>query len=64
MQQPVASDRNGKAVKLKERSKVKPEVIVLSSDSEKEKKTKVSGGQRIARRVPTLTHILTTCSRV
>ena len=60
----AASDRNGKAVKLKERSKVKPEVIVLSSDSEKEKKTKVSGGQRIARRVPTLTHILTTCSRV
>ena len=60
----AASDRNGKAVKLKELSKVKPEVIVLSSDSEKEKKTKVSGGQRIARRVPTLTHILTTCSRV
>ncbi|OEL26356.1 Cyclin-B1-3 [Dichanthelium oligosanthes] len=59
----AASDRNGKAVKLKELSKVKPEVIVISSDSEKEKKAKVSGGQRIARRVPTLTDILTTCSR-
>ncbi|PUZ57221.1 hypothetical protein GQ55_5G411700 [Panicum hallii var. hallii] len=59
----AASDRNGTAVKLKERSKVKPEVIVISSESEREKKTKVSGGQRIARRVPTLTDILTTCSR-
>jgi cyclin B len=60
----AAPDRNGKAVKLKERSKVKPELIVISSDSEKEKKAKVSGGQRVARRVPTLTNILTTCSRV
>ncbi|TKW12447.1 hypothetical protein SEVIR_5G036300v4 [Setaria viridis] len=59
----AAPDRNGKAVKLKEWSKVKPEVIVISSDSEKEKKAKVSGGQRVARRVPTLTYILTTCSR-
>ncbi|CAO2184891.1 unnamed protein product [Urochloa humidicola] len=57
------SDRNGKTVKLKEQSKVKTEVIVISSDSEKEKKTKVSGGRRVARRVPTLTDILTTCSR-
>ncbi|CAL4957152.1 unnamed protein product [Urochloa decumbens] len=59
----AVSDRNGKAVKLKEQSKVKPEVIVISSDSEKEKKAKVSGGRRVARRVPTLTDILTTCSR-
>ncbi|KAJ1283369.1 hypothetical protein BS78_03G123200 [Paspalum vaginatum] len=59
----AAPDRNGKAVKLKECCKVKPEVIVISSDSEKEKKAKVSGGQGAYRRVPTLTSVLTTCSR-
>ncbi|CAO2203241.1 unnamed protein product [Urochloa humidicola] len=59
----AVSERNGKTVKLKEQSKVKPEVIVVSSDSEKEKKAKVSGGRRVSRRVPTLTDILTTCSR-
>lgn len=60
----VASGRNGNAIKLKEQRKLKPEVIVISSDSEKEKKTKVSGGQRIPRRVPTLFDKLTDCSRV
>jgi hypothetical protein len=41
-----------------------PEVIVISSDSEKEKKA--SGGKRASRRAPiqTLTSILTKCSRV
>ncbi|WVZ71544.1 hypothetical protein U9M48_020119 [Paspalum notatum var. saurae] len=47
----AAPDRNGKAVKLKECCKVKPEVIAISS------------GQRGSRRVPTLTSVLTTCSR-
>nr|CAB3476936.1 unnamed protein product [Digitaria exilis] len=45
----VASGRNGKAIKLKEEKKLKPEVITISSDSEK-KKTEVPGGQNIARR--------------
>ncbi|XP_062208388.1 cyclin-B1-3-like [Phragmites australis] len=64
-QKPVvaAADKRGKAVKLKESNKLKPEVIVISSDSENEKKA--SGGQRVARRAPihTLTSILTKCSR-
>ncbi|GJN06332.1 hypothetical protein PR202_ga24052 [Eleusine coracana subsp. coracana] len=60
---PVATDRRGKAVKLKESNKPKPEVIVISSDSEKDKKA--LGGQRASRRTPiqTLTSILTKCSR-
>ncbi|TVU22710.1 hypothetical protein EJB05_32427 [Eragrostis curvula] len=59
----VAADRRGKAIKLKESNKLKREVIVTSSDSEKEKKA--SGGQRVSRRAPiqTLTSILTKCSR-
>ena len=56
-------NRNGKAVKLKE-CKVKPEVIVTIPDSEKEKKGKFPGGQRVCRRVPTLFDNLTKCSRV
>lgn len=61
---PVAADRGGKAVKPKESNKPKPEVIVISSDSEKEKK--ITGGQRASRRAPiqTLTSILAKCSRV
>ncbi|XP_023156468.2 cyclin-B1-3 [Zea mays] len=55
-------NRNGKAVKLKE-CKVKPEVIVTIPDSEKEKKGKLPGGQRVCRRVPTLFDNLTKCSR-
>nr|ACN36864.1 unknown [Zea mays] len=55
-------NRNGKAVKLKE-CKVKPEVIVIIPDSEKEKKGKFPGGQRVCRRVPTLFDNLTKCSR-
>lgn len=64
-QKPLAAvfNRNGKAVKLKE-CKVKPEVIVISPDSEKEKIVKLSGGQRVCRRVPTLFGSLTKCSRV
>jgi G2/mitotic-specific cyclin-B, other len=61
---PVVADRRGKAVKLKDSNKPKPEVIVISSDCEKEKKA--SGGKRASRRAPieTLTSILTKCSRV
>ncbi|KAF8724255.1 hypothetical protein HU200_021282 [Digitaria exilis] len=61
----VASGRNGKAIKLKEEKKLKPEVITISSGSEKEKKTKVPGGQNIARRVrtPTISSFLAACSR-
>jgi len=64
-QRPLAavSKRNGKAVMLKE-CKVKPEVIVISPDTEKEKKAKTSGGPRVCRRVPTLFGNLTKCSRV
>jgi len=64
-QKPLAdvSTRNGKAVMLKE-YKVKPEVIVISPDTEKEKKAKTSGGPRVCRRVPTLFDHLTKCSRV
>lgn len=63
-QKPVDAvfNRNGKAVKLKE-CKVKPEVIVIIPDSEKEKKGKFPGGQRVCRRVPTLFDNLTKCSR-
>ncbi|XP_066308773.1 cyclin-B1-3-like isoform X2 [Miscanthus floridulus] len=62
-QKPLAAvNRNGKAVMLKE-CKVKPEVIVISPDTEKEKKAKTSGGPRFCRRVPTLFDHLTKCSR-
>jgi G2/mitotic-specific cyclin-B, other len=56
-------NRNRKAVKLKE-CKVKSEVIVTIPDSEKEKKGKFPGGQRVCRRVPTLFDNLTKYSRV
>ncbi|KAF0917443.1 hypothetical protein E2562_020564 [Oryza meyeriana var. granulata] len=60
----VAPDKCRKAIKQRnESSKAKPEVIVISSDSEKQKKHPV---QRAAsRRAPihTLTSILTKCSR-
>jgi len=59
----TAVNRNGKAVMLKE-CKVKPEVIVISPDTEKEKKAKTSGGPRFCRRVPTLFDNLRKCSRV
>uniref|UniRef100_A0A0D9UZR6 Cyclin N-terminal domain-containing protein n=1 Tax=Leersia perrieri TaxID=77586 RepID=A0A0D9UZR6_9ORYZ len=61
----VAADKCRKPIKLRnETNKAKPEVIVISSDSEKQKKNQV---QRAAsrRRAPihTLTSILTKCSR-
>uniref|UniRef100_A0A0E0NI17 Cyclin N-terminal domain-containing protein n=1 Tax=Oryza rufipogon TaxID=4529 RepID=A0A0E0NI17_ORYRU len=61
---PAAADKCRKPIKQRnENNKAKPEVIVISSDSEKQKK---SPAQRAAsRRAPiqTLTSILTKCSR-
>ena len=59
----AAADNCRKAIKKqKENNRVKPEVIVISSDSENEKK---NPGKRVASwRAPLLTAILTKCSRV
>lgn len=61
----AAADKCGKAIRQhKENNRVKPEIIVISSDSEKEKK--IPGKRAASRRAPihTLTSILTKCSRV
>ncbi|KAL5207168.1 hypothetical protein ABZP36_031603 [Zizania latifolia] len=62
----VAADKCRKAIKQRnENNKVKPEVIVIiSSDSEKEKKNPLQ--RAVSQRAPiqTLTSILTKCSRV
>ncbi|KQK03965.2 cyclin-B1-3 [Brachypodium distachyon] len=60
----AAADKCGKAIRQhKENNRVKPEIIVISSDSEKEKK--IPGKRAASRRAPihTLTSILTKCSR-
>jgi hypothetical protein len=61
----VAADKCVKAIRQqKENNRVKPEVIVISSDSENEKKNQAK--RAASRRAPinTLTKILSKCSRV
>uniref|UniRef100_A0A0D3F7U8 Cyclin N-terminal domain-containing protein n=1 Tax=Oryza barthii TaxID=65489 RepID=A0A0D3F7U8_9ORYZ len=61
---PAAADKCRKPIKQRnENNKAKPEVIVISSDSEKQKKSPAQRAASLRAPIQTLTSILTKCSR-